>query len=148
MAINNIFFISFAKILLFWFFLCLLAGIINYRHKQKLRNFHKKNFKESHIKGLLFLDQFFITNKFYTIFITFIYVFGMFIIIIILRYLALGNIVEILPRENNIYNFAIIIYIYMVIIITFFLKRCISYLFYLLRLIIIILIILFFKNIY
>jgi hypothetical protein len=98
--------------------------ILNYRNILIKRKYGSlEDIKNSRLLTQIYLDQFFITNKFYTFSMSILYMFGMVIIFIIIRYMYINNITQIIPQDSLYTPILQIISGYIIISITLILYR-------------------------
>lgn len=112
MAINIFYYLI--LICLFFFF---ILFITRYREINKNNAGNKEELKLDFFLAQKYLDQFYVKNKFYTFSITFIYIFNIIIIFIIIRYMAIGNVIQTSPIEFNYITLLHIIILYIIVII-------------------------------
>jgi hypothetical protein len=121
MILNNLFIITIGKISLLWLIMYLLIVALNhFRLKSK---YSKEELIKSPILAKIYLDQFYVTNKLYTFFMTVLYVFGMVIIFILIRYASIEDIVSLLPKNNLYTSLLQIVFVYLMVFVTLMLYR-------------------------
>src|ERR1700729_893972 len=93
MILNKIIETSNTNIIILWVFLYLIIVFVSYLQKIKKETYTKAKNKASPLFLKYYLDQFYVTNIYFTFFATFLLIFGITIIFILLRFIQIDSVV-------------------------------------------------------
>lgn len=109
------------KISLLWLVMYLLIITIN--HFRLKSSYTKEELIKSPTLAKIYLDQFYVSNKLYTFSMAFLYIFGMVLIFIIIRYASIDSVVNLYNKDHLSKSILEITSIYILVFITLILYR-------------------------